>query len=100
MQRAPRELHSEPRLTPACSHRGQRERRLNFLSLRPVVIRVAFEAPRLRVFRSRRVASPARRNPRQKHVARFHARQRFFMAAHARKSPVRVVIEFRVRHPL
>ena len=52
------------------------------------------------MLRSRRMTSLTSRNPRQKYVARLRTAQRFFMAARARKSPVRIMIEFRVRHPL
>ena len=46
------------------------------------------------------MTSFASRNPRQQDVARFRARQRFFVTAHASKARVRPVIEFRMRHPL
>ena len=78
----------------------QRKRRLDFLPLRPIVIRVAFEAPRLGMLRPRRVTLLASRNPGKQHVACLRAAQRFFMAAHAGEAAMRVVIKICMRHPL
>ena len=64
------------------------------------MIRVAFEAARLRTVRSRRMARLASTNSRQKYVARLGTAQRLLVAARACKSPVRVMVEFRVWHPL
>jgi hypothetical protein len=88
------------RSTLASSKCRQDKCRLHFFPFRPIVIGVALKAPRLRVLRSRRVTSLASRNPRQKHVAGLRAVQRFLVTAHARKTPVRVMIKSRVRHPL
>ena len=71
------------------SQRGQRKRRRHFLALRPIMIRMAFETPRLRMFRPRRMALLASRNPRQQNIASLRARKRFRMATHAGKSRVR-----------
>ena len=91
--------HARNELPLACSQRRQSKRGLHFFSLRPIVIRVAFETARFRVFRPRRVASLASRNPGQKHVARLRAAERLLVTARARKSLMRVMIEFRMRHP-
>jgi hypothetical protein len=84
---------------PARAQRRQSKRRLDFFSLRPIVIRVAFKAPRLRMFRPRSVARFASRDPRQEQVASLRAAQRFFVTARTRKSAVRIMIESRMRHP-
>ena len=87
-------------LPPGRSQRRQSKRGLHFFSLRPIVIGVAFETARLRMFRSRRMTRLAGCNPRQKHVARLSATQGLLVTTRARKSPVRVMIESRMRHPL
>src|SRR6266852_6321641 len=45
------------------------------------------------------MASAAGCDPRQQHIARFHAGQRLRMATYASKTGVRPVIESRMRHP-
>lgn len=74
--------------------RRQRERGYHLFALRPVVVRVTFETARLRMIRSGRVALLACRDSRNQNVARFGARQRFFMASRAGKARMCVMIEF------
>ena len=88
------------RLAAAGSKRRQREFRCDFLALRPIVVGVALKAARFRMLWPRSVAFLASFNSRQQHIAGFGARQRLRVTAHASKTRVRAVIEFRMRHPL
>ena len=83
----------------ASAQRWQCKLWCDFLPLRPIMISVAREAPRLRMLRPRRMALLASRNPGDQHIARFRARQRLGMAAHASEARVGAVIKFRMRHP-
>ena len=64
------------------------------------MIRMAFETPRFRMVRARRMARLAQRNPRNQNVRRLRTLQRILVASGARKSPVRVMIESGMRQPL
>lgn len=64
------------------------------------MIGVAFRTMRIGVIEAGPVAGLTDGNSRQQDVARFRACKGFGMAAHAREPSMRVVVEFRVRHPL
>ena len=77
----------------------KRERGLHIFALRPVVIGVALETTGFRVIWPGGVTGLASCNPRNQHIARIGAGERFQMATHAGESRVGFMIEFRMGQP-
>ena len=82
------------------TQRGQRELGRDFPALRPVVVGMAPRAARIGVSGPGRVTRLTGRNSWKQDVARFRACKSLGVAAHARESAMRIMVELGVRHPL